>query len=200
MILSVGSDYEVGRRIGIPQSSVDRHRRNHMLKPAQDRAAILAKGAGPRAEFEELARAAAAGEPSAAELVESAVGARRQVEKLLQIEGRLHRMANTAEEHSHFSGAAAIANAQIRGLEYGSRLSGDRSFISRTSEGVGTSAGTPFSITINLGGTEGGVDKTIKISTVPTPGSGEGVDEDGNRVIEGEADPEIPVELAPKAT
>jgi hypothetical protein len=171
-----------------------------MLKPAQDRAAILAKGALARDERKELARAAASDQPSVQQVVQAAVGARQQVEKLLQIEGRLHRMANTAEEHSHFSGAAAIANAQIRGLEYGSRLSGDRSFISRTSEGVGTSAGTPFSITINLGGAEGGVDKTIKISTVATSGTGERVDEDGNRVIEGEADPEIPVEPVPEVT
>jgi hypothetical protein len=58
------SDYEVGRQFDIERVSVGRHRRKHIIKPTQDRPAILAKDAGARRERQELAAAAASDTPS----------------------------------------------------------------------------------------------------------------------------------------
>ena len=64
--------------------------------PPQDRLAILAKDADARRERQQLAAAASAEMPSAADFVDAYFGLRSQVEKLERIEQRLERMAVAA--------------------------------------------------------------------------------------------------------
>src|SRR5215469_16945036 len=85
------SDYEVGRRFGIERVSVGRHRRRHLIKPAQDRLALLAKDRDARLERARLADAVAADSPSTAALIEATLGLRAQMAKLTSIEQRLER-------------------------------------------------------------------------------------------------------------
>jgi hypothetical protein len=118
------SDYEIGRRFSIERVSVGRHRREHVIKPAQDRLAILAKGTAERRERQELAAAAASDTPSIEALIEATLGLRRQMEKLTSIEQRLERMATLAEGAGSSAGVAALAAQQFRGIETGARLAG----------------------------------------------------------------------------
>src|SRR5215471_1526048 len=86
------SDYQVAAQFGIERVSVGRHRRRHVLKAAQDRLAIVSKGADARRERQELAAALDADEPPVEQLVQAAVGTRALLRKLDAIEGRLQRM------------------------------------------------------------------------------------------------------------
>jgi hypothetical protein len=64
LITSGASDYEVGRQFNLERVSVGRHRRRHLIKPAQDWLAILARDREAHREREQLAVAAAANSPS----------------------------------------------------------------------------------------------------------------------------------------
>jgi hypothetical protein len=177
LILTV-SDHEVARRTGLAQSSVDRHRRLHMLKVAEDRRTIIERDRAARGERQLLARGAASGAPTTDELVQATIGLRKQMEKLTDVERRLSRVADVAENEKHFSGVAALAGQQISALRYGSQLGGDRNFVPRTHEGQGAGGGGKFSIVIQLGTQE------VKIAaSVPTRNAGETVDEDGNTIV-----------------
>jgi hypothetical protein len=154
------SDYEVARQFGIERVSVGRHRRQHVIKPAQDRLAIIAKDAAARRERQELAAAAASDTPSTQALVEATLGLRAQMAKLTSIEQRLERMATLAEGAGSPTGVAQLAAQQFRGIETGARLAGISGFVppAQAAEAVATprfavnivfsNAGTTESITI----------------------------------------------------
>jgi hypothetical protein len=122
------SDYEVSRKFGIERVSIGRHRRRHLIKPAQDKLAILSKDSSARQERQMLAAAAAADEPSVDVLVQAALGTRALLKKLGSIEERLERMSARAEEGGSSTGVAALAGQQIRGLEFGAKLAGNPNF------------------------------------------------------------------------
>jgi hypothetical protein len=150
LIATGASDYEVGRQFGIERVSVGRHRRQHVIKPAQDRLAILAKDADARRERQELAAAAASDTPSTQALVEATLGLRRQVEKLSAVEERLERMATLAEGAGSSVGVAQLAAQQFRGIETGARLASTGGYAPPRSAGATGEART-FSIVIQFG-------------------------------------------------
>jgi hypothetical protein len=124
LIATGASDYEVGRQFGIERVSVGRHRRQHIIKPAQDRLAILAKDADARRERQELATAAASDTPSTQALVEATLGLRRQMAKLDAIEQRLERMAQASEQAGSPVGVSQLSSQQLRAIETGAKLGG----------------------------------------------------------------------------
>ena len=118
------SDYEVGRQFGIERTSVGRHRRQHIIRPAQHRLAVVAKDRDAKRERKELAAAAASDAPSTAELVEATIGLRKQVEELSDVGAQLKRMAQKAEDAGLVVGVTQVAAQRLRSVEVGSRLAG----------------------------------------------------------------------------
>jgi hypothetical protein len=147
LIATGASDYEVGRQSGIERVSVGRHRRQHIIKPAQDRLALLAKDADARRERQELAAAAASDTPSAQALIEATLGLRAQMAKLTSIEQRLERMATLAEGAGSPAGVAQLAAQQFRGIETGAKLAGIGGF-APAAQTVSQPAAPVFSITM----------------------------------------------------
>jgi hypothetical protein len=147
-------DREIARRLGADKSAVNRHRRFHIEQPNRDRAAIIARDREARAQRQELAAAAEADAPSTAALIEATIGLRRQMEKLVEVEQRLSRVATRAEKDGAHGAVAQVAGAQLRSLEYGSRLAGHPSFVPRAADAGGGASVQPFSITIVLDGRE----------------------------------------------
>jgi hypothetical protein len=124
-LLATGiADHEISRRYGIERSAISRHRRDHILKPMAERAALLAKDYDARQERARLAEAAASDSTSIQTLVENSLGMRRQLAKLDTIESRIERLADAAEKSSSAGAAAQLAAQQFRGIETGARLAG----------------------------------------------------------------------------
>jgi hypothetical protein len=159
---SGASDRAIAKRFNISAMSVGRHRRLHLLPVAQDRVTLLTKDREARAERQELTAAAASDTPSTQTLVEATIGLRRQMEKLVEVEERLTRVATRAEKDGAHGAVAQVAGAQLRSLEYGSRLAGHPSFVPRAADAGGGVAGAqPFSIVIQLG------DRDVSIEAAP---------------------------------
>ena len=151
MILSGRSDYDVARQFATDRTGVGRHRRDHIIKPAQDRLNIISKGTPEVRERQQLAAAAASGTPSTTAMVEAALGLQAQVKKLEVIEGRLERMASAAEQSGSPSGVAVLSAQALRGVEVGSRLAGVGAYApQRTPDQAG--AGASFSVQIVFAG------------------------------------------------
>jgi hypothetical protein len=148
LIITGASDYAVARQFGIERVSVGRHRRQHIIKPAQDRLAILAKDADARRERQELSVAAASDTPSTQALVEATLGLRAQMAKLTSIEQRLERMATLAEGAGSSTGVAQLAAQQFRGVETGARLAGIGGFAPSAQTASRPSVVPVFSITM----------------------------------------------------
>jgi transposase-like protein len=144
------TDQTVATRIGVSRMSVSRHRHNHVIKPAQDRLAIVRKGAVPRQERQRLAAAAASFAPSPKDYAEAFFGLKAQAEKLARIEERLERMAALAEEREAPGALAQIAGQQLRGVEVGAKLAGTGGYAAPKAPND-RSTGT-FSVNIHLGG------------------------------------------------
>jgi hypothetical protein len=131
--------------------AVQRHRTNHILKPAQDRLAIVSKGAGPRQERQQLATAAASDAPSPQDYADAFFGLKAQAEKLSRIEERLERMAAAAEGAGSSSGVAQLAAQQLRSVEVGAKLAGSGGYAPGKGPGEG-GTGTHFAVNIHLNG------------------------------------------------
>jgi hypothetical protein len=159
---SGANDRAIARRFNVSAMSVGRHRRLHLLRVAQDRVTLLTKDREARAERQELTAAAASDTPSTQALIEATIGLRRQMEKLVEVEERLTRVATRAEKDGAHGAVAQVAGAQLRSLEYGSRLAGHPGFSPRAGDAA-TADAPRFSITIVLDG------KETKISTAATP-------------------------------
>jgi hypothetical protein len=170
---SGASDRAIAKRFNISAMSVGRHRRLHLLRVAQDRVTLLTKDREARAERQELTAAAASDTPSTQAMIEATIGLRRQMEKLVEVEERLSRVATKAEKDRAHGAVAQVAGAQLRSLEYGSRLAGHPGFTPRAIGGGGET-GERFSIVINLG-----PEQTVSINATPMPQPAQ--------VIEGEA-------------
>jgi hypothetical protein len=162
MLAEGASDAAISAALQVGRMSVNRHKIGHIMKPAQDRLAIISKGAGVREERQQLAQAAAATTPSTEQLIDAYLGMRAQIEKLSAIEGRLERMATIAEAGGSHNGVAALAGQQIRAIETGAKLAGTGGYAPRA-VGEGT-VQQPVSITINFAG-EG---ESITIAPVTT--------------------------------
>jgi hypothetical protein len=169
-LLSAGtSDRKVARQFNIERVSLGRHRRHHILKPAQDRVAILAKDTEERRQRRELSQAAAADTPSTAALLEATLGLRRQVEKLCAIEARLERVAGAAEAAGSPTGVATIAGQQLRSVEVGSRLAGLPGFVPAT-QAIGQPGTAPiFSVNIIF---SNGRSEEINVMEIPATRNG----------------------------
>jgi hypothetical protein len=128
LIATGASDYEVGRQFCIERVSVGRHRRRHIIKPTQDRLAILRKDADAREGRRALAEAAASDEPPIDQLVQAATGTRALLRKLNEIERRLDRMSDKAEQGGQPTAVATLAGQQFKGLEFAAKLGGHPGF------------------------------------------------------------------------
>jgi hypothetical protein len=172
LICTGASDYDVGRRFDLERVSIGRHRRLHLIKPAQDRLAILARDSAERQRRQELATTAASADgPSPAEFVEAFFGLKAQAEKLQRIEDRLERMASLAEDNQSPNGVAQVAAQQLRSVEVGAKVAGVGGYGAQ--RGTEPGSGQTFSINILFSSGE-------QVSITPAPGSH----------INGEEDPE----------
>jgi hypothetical protein len=122
------TDEAVARQFGIQRVSVGRHRRNHIIRAAHDRLAILTRDAPLREERQLLAAAASADEAPIDEVVKASLGTRALLKKLNNIENRLERVADLAEQAGSPTGVAVLAGQQIRSLEFGAKLGGHPNF------------------------------------------------------------------------
>jgi hypothetical protein len=164
LITAGASDYEVGRRFNIERVSVGRHRRKHLIKPAQDRLAILSKDSEARRAREQLAIAAASDAPTPGQFVEAYFGLKAQAEKLERIEARLERMATLAEAGGSHNGVATLAAQQLRGIETGARLTGLPGFTPAAQVGGSPGVRPVFSVNILF---SSGRQETIAVTAVP---------------------------------
>jgi hypothetical protein len=161
------TDHDIAVRYGLVRISVSRHRQEHLIKPLQDQLAIVDKDRVARQEQQkrrELAAAAASDEPSIQAQVEAIVGTRALLAELSEIKGMLKRGAAQAEAAGSPTGMAAIAGQQIRGLEFGARLGGNRNFVPSRIIGEAGEA-THFAVNIIFNDTG----KTESISIVGNP-------------------------------
>ena len=159
------------------EMAVSRHRRAHILKPTQDRLALLGKDREARQKRQELATAAASDTPSTEALIEATLGLRAQTEKLGAIEQRLTRMADVAEAAGSASGVAQLSAQSLRSIEVGSKLAGVGGY-SHDRAADQNAQQEKFSVTIVLGG------QTTRITTDAI---------NGPTVIDGPAPDEGPV-------
>jgi hypothetical protein len=143
--------------------AVSRHRRNHIVRPMQDRLTLVAKGEEHRQERQQLAAAVASGAPTPQEFADAVLGLRAQAEKLQRIEARLERMAELAEQNGSPGGAAIVAGQQLRGVEVGAKLAGVGGYAPQKGSGPGIPS--TFTLVINLPGAE---PTTITAPAVPT--------------------------------
>jgi hypothetical protein len=128
LIATGASDYEVGRQFRIERVSVGRHRRGHLLKPLADKLRILEKDSPAREERRAIAEAAASDNPPLEQLVQAATGTRALLRKLDEIEMRLDRMSDKAEQGGQPTAVAALAGQQFKGLEFAAKLGGHPGF------------------------------------------------------------------------
>jgi hypothetical protein len=125
MLAAGATDQAIADKLGgMSRMAVARHRQNHVIKPAQDRLALISKGAGPRQERQQLAEAAAADAPSPQAFADAFLGLKAQAEKLAAIEARLERMQTVAEAGKSANAVAQLSAQQLRAVEVGSKLSG----------------------------------------------------------------------------
>jgi hypothetical protein len=125
MLAAGATDQAIADKLGgMSRMAVARHRQNHVIKPAQDRLALISKGAGPRQERQQLAEAAAADAPSPQAFADAFLGLKAQAEKLAAIEARLERMQALAEAGKSLNAVAQLSAQQLRAVEVGAKLSG----------------------------------------------------------------------------
>jgi hypothetical protein len=122
LLLSGVPDLRVAKQFGIETVSVGRHRRNHILRPTQDRMRLLSINREERDERQRLAAAVASDAPSTQALIEATLGLRAQMTKLTNIEQRLERMASNAEQSGAAASVAQLSAQQLRGVEVGAKL------------------------------------------------------------------------------
>ena len=136
---------------GVSRAAVQRHRTNHIIRPAQNRLAVISKGTPAREQRQQLAQAAQADAPGPQAIVDALLGMQAQAEKLGVIEARLERMAVLAEAGKSSNGVAQLSAQQLRSVEVGARLAGAGGYApGRAAAADGTAAA--FSVTITLGG------------------------------------------------
>jgi hypothetical protein len=181
LLLSGLSDLQVANRYGMTAMSVGRHRQRHVLKPAMDRVAILAKDASIREERAQLSEAAASNEPSVEALVQASLGTRALLKKLGSIEQRLERMSARSEEAGSPTGVAALAGQQIRSLEFGARLAGNPNF---RPPSVVPQAGEKAVVSIEMVFSNAGKTETISLTERPVI--------DGDKIDPSAAEGELP--------
>jgi hypothetical protein len=129
-LISGIDDYAVARNFGLKRPAVQRHRVNHLMRAAQDRLAILAKGAEAREERQQLAEAATSSdEPPIEAQLEAIVGTRALLNQYNEVQGSLGRSRTQAEEAGAYTAVAAISGQQFRGMEFGAKLAGNRNFL-----------------------------------------------------------------------
>jgi len=117
------------------EMAVFRHRRAHVLTPAQHRSAVIQKDREARQKRQERATAASSNAPDTQTLVESVLGLRAQTEKLAAIEQRLERMSALAEAGASAQGVAQLTAQSLRSIEVGSRLAGVGGYAPGTDSG-----------------------------------------------------------------
>ena len=169
LIASGATDQVIADHLGVGRMAVQRHRINHIIKPTQDRLAIVAKGAPARQERQQIAAAAAAGAPSPQQVVDALLGLQAQAAKLQGIEDRLERMAAVAETNNSTNGVAQLAAQQLRGVEVGAKLAGVGSYAPQ--KPAASAAGGVFSVNILF---SNGVQETITTVAAPPSFTGEG--------------------------
>lgn len=151
-LISAGlSDTAVAARLGgTSRAGVQRHRTNHIIKPAEQQLAIIGKGTALRQDRQQLAQAAAADALAPQAIVDALLGIKAQAEKLGAIEARLERMATLAEAGKSAGGVAQLAAQQLRSVEVGAKLAGVGGYAPGRATAEGANA--VFSVTINFGG------------------------------------------------
>ncbi len=167
MLAEGASDAAIAAALQVGRMSVNRHKIGHIIKPAQDRLAIISKGARVREERQQLAQAAAADAPSPQQFADAVLGLKAQAEKLERIEARLERMAVAAETGGSANAVSQLSAQQIRSVEVGARLAGVGGYAARP--GPDAAMQVPVSITFNLG--DGRVETMTVAPRMPAPNS-----------------------------
>ena len=164
MIAAGASDQQIADRIGgLSRMAVSRHRRTHVMLPASALVAAVARASATEREVPRPVPAPVAASPNATadahaaasspaapagtavpatttapqDIVNAALGAPRQAEKLIRIEDRLERMAALAEANGSPGQVATIATAQLRAVETGARLAGVAGYALQKAQGAG---------------------------------------------------------------
>ncbi len=187
MLAEGASDAAIAAALGVGRMSVNRHKVGHVIKPLQDQLAIVAKGAAPRQERQELAQAAAADTPTPQAFADAVLGLKAQAEKLERIESRLERMAAAAEAGGSANSVAQLTAQQLRGIEVGAKLASVGGYAPARLAGDGGAA-APVQISINF---SGGHSETITVGGFVAADEPDG--------IEGAAEPYSQPETAPDA-
>jgi hypothetical protein len=169
------ADREVARRLRLDKSAVNRHRLRHIVKPAQDRLALVARDRPARQERQQLAAAASSDAPSPQQFVEAFFSLKAQAEKLDRIEQRLERVAVVAETNGSASSVAQLSAQQLRSVEVGARLSGLPHFVPQRS--IDQPGASPNTFSINIVFSGSGRTETISVTGAPPPNIIDGHDE-----------------------
>ena len=152
------SDQAISDRVGggIGRMSVQRHRKQHIERPAKAVAEMANRGADAAAQRAATMTAAAAGDPMAF------IGLAAIVDDLKRVRDRLERQADMAEQAGQGAAVAALAGQQLRSAEVRSKLGQVGGYAPHS---VAQGAAGAFSLTINLGG--GQSPETITITPAP---------------------------------
>ncbi|MFC3123518.1 hypothetical protein ACFOD4_00475 [Pseudoroseomonas globiformis] len=123
--------------------AVSRHRRNHLLAPAQAVAAMAAKGQDAALRRAQVITAAEAGDPMAFVTLASIV------EDLRRVHERLERTAAAAEDDDQRLAVASLSAQQLRATEVRAKLGGVTGYAPPQAGTEGNRP--PFSVNIYLG-------------------------------------------------
>jgi hypothetical protein len=183
-LLSSGdvSDHAVARRFKIGRSSITRHRQRHILKPLADQAALLARDAAEKRQRKALAQAVTADQPSTATLIETHLGARATVEKLVDIDKTLVQEIGHHVTTHNGTAVAALSGQRIRGVEVGAKIAGVGGYRPTVMEAGGAAGMNRWSIQIIMPN----ANRTETINVVgPIAGGDTAGETDSGDVIDG---------------
>jgi hypothetical protein len=170
LVAEGASDQAIADRIGVSRMAISRHRRGHLMKAAQARLAIVAKGAEPIKERQQLAAAAASDASTPEEFVAAYFGLKAQAAKIDRIEARLERVATIAENAGSPGAVVTVAAQQLRAVETGAKLASTGGFAPpKTAPG----AGAQFSLVMHFGDGRDIVIGGNPVDSDAIPGTGE---------------------------
>lgn len=142
MVAEGATDAAIAAAVGASRPAVNRHRRDHIVKPARDALAIAAKGAASRQERQQLAQGAVADTPPPAAIARAMLSLDALADRLASIEQRLERAAGKAEAAGSMTALAGLAGQQIRAVEATARLGGVGGYAPQ--KDAGKAGGQPF--------------------------------------------------------
>jgi hypothetical protein len=146
------SDPEVARIIGVTRPALDRHRRNHVLKPAAALAQVAAKGRDVTNQRETAVKRAERGDRIAASLaLDNLIG------DALDIKDDLRDARKATKGAGQYSQMVGVVGQEHKNLDFFAKAGGHRGFVPEKGQPAEPAR---FNLTIHMGG------KTEQITTV----------------------------------